>query len=198
VTRRFRPVQAGFDEQAVIPEQDAAGRICEPIAHQRLHSGMDVTVQRQRVENLWHRARARLVLLQKLRHQGLVAGAVALPHDCHMETDGRVFGPIAPKMVVPIPEPEIEEMEADRMAVPPSADGENWKYPEQKETGSTAVPSLGYADAAAARTAPPRTALGVMRGSWCSQSWGARRDPTLRVTTGGVACRGGSRCALGG
>src|SRR5262245_54202906 len=36
--RRFLAVQAFFDGQAVTPELDAAGRIVEPIAHQRLHS----------------------------------------------------------------------------------------------------------------------------------------------------------------
>src|SRR5262245_31329920 len=44
--QRFRTVQAFFDGQAVLPEVDSAGRAVEPIAHQRLHSGMDVTVHR--------------------------------------------------------------------------------------------------------------------------------------------------------
>ena len=150
VGRRFRSVQAWFDEQAMTPETDSAGRIVEPIAHQRLHSGMDVTVQRQRIENLWHRARAKLVLMQKLRRQGLVAGAVALPKDCYMETDGRVFGPVAPQIIVPIPEPDIEAVGVDRdppfdgMEVHPSADRENGKFQEQKETGSDALQSPGY------------------------------------------------------
>jgi hypothetical protein len=168
VGRRFRLVQAWFDGQAVTPERDSAGRICEPIAHQRLHSGMDVTVHRQRIEKLWHRARAQLMLMQKQRRQGLVAGAVALPQDCYMETDGRVFGPVAQKVIVPIPEPDIEAVgvdrdpPADRMEVHPSADREIGKYQEQKETGPEAV-SPEHMDAASARIEPLRTASG---GRW--------------------------------
>jgi hypothetical protein len=178
VARRFRPLQAWFDGQAVTPETDGAGRVCEPIAHQRLHSGMDVTVQRQRVENLWHRARARLVLMQKLRWQGLIEGAVALPKDCYMETDGRVFGPVAQQIIVPIPEPDIEAMEVDRMEVGPSADGENGEYREQKETGREAVPPLGHTDAAAAGTGPLRTASRGIRGTRRTRgSAGNRQQP---------------------
>jgi hypothetical protein len=114
---------------------------------------MDVTVQRSRIETLWHRARTKLVLVQKQRRQGLIDGAVVLPKDCYMETDGRVYGPVAQQVIVPIPEPEIEEeISADRdppadgMDIHPSTDGENGKYREQKETGR-AVPPLVWQEA---------------------------------------------------
>ncbi|HEX7925950.1 MAG TPA: hypothetical protein VF678_00065 [bacterium] len=83
---RYSPLGEQLDAQAVSPETDAAGRVCEPIAHQRLHSGMDVTVHQQRLSRMWHRARTELMLIQKMRRQGLVDGALKLPADCYMDT----------------------------------------------------------------------------------------------------------------
>jgi hypothetical protein len=160
---RWRPLEAQLDGQAVLPAADVAGRVSEPSAHQRLHSSMDATLHRGRMERLWHRALSRLLALQDQRCKGLIAGAERLPEGCYMETDGQVHGPVAPRVMVPIPEPDIE---ADRMEVSPSVDGENGKYREQKETGreerteGKAVASPGYTDAPAGRTGPLRTAWG--------------------------------------
>jgi hypothetical protein len=58
-----------------------------------------------------------------------------------METDGRVYGPVVPQVIVPIPEPDIEDIGADRdppsdgSGLSASADWGNGKYSEQKESG---------------------------------------------------------------
>src|SRR5262245_15234838 len=126
--RRYRVLQARVDVQALTVVEDAAGRIAEPDTHRRLHSGMDVFVHRQRVARLWDRARTKLLEVQKLRRQGLIAGARQFPADCYLDSDGQVYGPIARPAIVPIPEPEIE---ADSGGATDSADGTIGKSPEQ-------------------------------------------------------------------
>jgi hypothetical protein len=89
------------------------------------------------MERYWHRALARLILLQDQRRKGLIAGAVPLPAGCYMDTDGRVYA-VVPRVIVAIPEPDLD---VDGMEVSPSADRENGEYREQKERGTEAVRS---------------------------------------------------------
>ncbi len=53
-----------------------AGHICETDTHRWLHKAMDCTLQESRLDRLLCRARDKLLLLQKLRRNNLVAGAV--------------------------------------------------------------------------------------------------------------------------
>ncbi|HEX7926622.1 MAG TPA: hypothetical protein VF678_03460, partial [bacterium] len=117
--------------------RDAAGRIYEPMAHQRLHSGMDVTVQLQRIDRMWHRAWRQLMLAQKLREQGAVRGARALPPDCYMDTSGVVYGPVRQAEIVPVTdaEPELEADNVEPMAEPPPAIGKTEQCAKQQEKG---------------------------------------------------------------
>jgi hypothetical protein len=123
------------------------------------------------------------MLMQKLRRQGLIEGAVALPKDCYMETDGRVFGPVALQVIVPIPEPDLEDDGADRdpppggSELPASADGENGEYREQKETGREAASPPVHTDAAAAGTEPLRTASAGRRTGGCGAPGGVAEAP---------------------
>jgi hypothetical protein len=188
VCRRYRPAQARFDGQALTPAADAAGQICEPVGHQRLHSGMDVTVQRKRIENMWHRARAQLVLMQKLRRQGLVEGAVTLPQDCYMETDGRVFGPVMRPVIVPIPEPDIE---TDKLVASGLGDGGIGKNLEQKEMGgevgqpatSPALPAGAVLLGASSKPPAPARPTGPEQGQAVLPS-ASRNSPVLTRPTG--------------
>lgn len=158
IKRRLGVQQAQFDAQLLAPEQDAAGRVCEPAAHQRLHSGLDVSARWRRVEALWHRARAQLHAVQKLRRQGLIEGAVRLPQDCYMDADGAVYGPVAVREVVPLPEPQIAP---EAGALSASADTALGFFREQKETGN----SNPDADAAVeSRRLPEPTAWAVFPG----------------------------------
>ncbi|HEX7927126.1 MAG TPA: hypothetical protein VF678_06005 [bacterium] len=134
IKRRVGAQQARFDAQLLAPEEDAAGRVCEPVAHQRLHSGLDVSARWRRVEALWHRARAQLLEVQKLRRQGLIEGAIRLPEDCYMETDGAVYGPVTVQAIVPLPEPQIGQR-SDGLSA--SADTAPGFSEEQKETGNS-------------------------------------------------------------
>ncbi len=111
--QRCRPVQARFDAHMIAPAVDAAGRLCEPVGHQRLHSSMDVTVHRQRIERMGHRARAKLVELQKLRRLGLIEGAVRLPAHCYMDSSGAVMGPVVNPFLEPIPAPAVAVQQAE-------------------------------------------------------------------------------------
>jgi hypothetical protein len=89
---RCRPLVAQYDGQAAAPEADAAGRVCEPDGHQRLHSAIDAMKNRQRIERLWNNARRALMEAQKLRRQGLVPGAARLPPGCYLDSSGEVVG----------------------------------------------------------------------------------------------------------
>ncbi|HEX7927795.1 MAG TPA: hypothetical protein VF678_09395 [bacterium] len=131
VLQRYTPMQDALDAQALSPETDAAGRVSEPFAHQRLHSGMDVTAQRARLSRMWHKARAALRETQAMRCKGLVAGAVALPEGCYMDTDGEVYGPVLQRQIVPRPEPVIAADAADTTASRNSAIRENQEQPEK-------------------------------------------------------------------
>ena len=91
---RCRPLVAQYDGQAAAPEADAAGRVCEPDGHQRLHSAIDAMKNRQRIERLWNNARRALMEAQKLRRQGLVPGAARLPPGCYLDSSGEVVGPV--------------------------------------------------------------------------------------------------------
>jgi hypothetical protein len=126
--QRCRPVQARFDAHMAEPAADAAGRVCEPIAHQRLHSSMDATVHRQRIERLWHRARAKLLELQKLRRLGLIEGAVKLPPGCYLDSSGEVAGPVPARVPCQVYPP------AAPVAVSGLGDGEFRNSGERKES----------------------------------------------------------------
>jgi hypothetical protein len=132
IANRVVAEQGTYDGQVASPERDAAGRICEPVAHQRLHSGIDVSIQLKRIETLWHTARSKLLLIQKHRHQGLVAGAVKLQKDCYMDTDETVYGPVVQPQIVPQPEPDIEEQPDSASA---SADKVDDSGGKQKKMG---------------------------------------------------------------
>lgn len=105
--KRTRPLQARTDAHLEEPDTDAAGRLTEPVHHTRIHSRLDVSVLRQRIDRAWHKARAQLIELQRLRRLGLVEGAVKLPADCYMEIDGTVYGPVPAKEFQPVPEPAL-------------------------------------------------------------------------------------------
>jgi hypothetical protein len=100
---RYLPVQARFDTQWRAPEADAAGRVCEPPGHLRIHSSTDVMKHR-----LWNvraltKAREQLLLLQKQRRLGLVEGALMLPAGCYVDRSGTVLGPISASAQQPVP-----------------------------------------------------------------------------------------------
>lgn len=133
--RRYQPVQARFDQQWIEPATDDAGRVCEPLGHQRIHSSIDVTIHRLRVDRAWHKARAALFLLQKQRNQGLVEGAVKLPAHCYMDMRGTVFGPVLAPVIQCTPEPTLEPVAQPGVDREPSRLNETGirKYEERKE-----------------------------------------------------------------
>jgi hypothetical protein len=135
---RCRPLQARFDDQLTAPAVDAAGRVCEPVGHQRLHSSMDVTVHRQRIGRMLGRERSKLLELQKLRRLGLIEGAVKLTSGCYMDSSGEVIGPV----VTPLP---VLKVDTDTMGASGSYDGGNRKYLERKENGVDPTPLAGQA-----------------------------------------------------
>ncbi|HEX7927458.1 MAG TPA: hypothetical protein VF678_07695 [bacterium] len=139
IKRRFAPAQAMFDAPWVAPERDAGARVCEPTAHERQHSGLDVSVRWKRVENMWHRSRAKLMELQKLRSQGLIPGAVKLPEDCYMETDGTVYGPVTQHTIMPVVEPELVEAADSASGSADTADGKMAEQKERVAVGSAAA-----------------------------------------------------------
>jgi hypothetical protein len=77
---RCRRWQAAYDAQtnALLFGQPnrVAGHICEPDPHRWMHKSMDCTLQESRLDRLLCRARDKLLLLQKLRRNNLIAGAV--------------------------------------------------------------------------------------------------------------------------
>lgn len=128
--RRYVPVQAQFDTQVLELAADAAGRLCEPVGHQRVHSSIDATKHRQRVDRELCRARSRLFELQKFRRLGLVEGAVKLADRCYMEVSGAVVGPVASPVIAP-----TAESEPEAIGTSASDHGRNGKNKERKETG---------------------------------------------------------------
>jgi hypothetical protein len=141
--RRYLPVQARFDRQWLSPEADEAGRVCEPVGHVRVHSSTDVMLHRQRNQRAWDRARAQLLLLQRQRRLGLVAGAMKLPEHCYLDTSGTVHGPVLPRLMAPVPERELEEeCQGAGSPVGPAAsdlpDGGIGKFQEQQKSGGAA------------------------------------------------------------
>jgi hypothetical protein len=122
--KRCRPLQRTFDGQMLPPTADAAGRTREPDSHQRMHTGMDVTVHQERIDRLLCRARAKLLELQKLRRQGLIEGAVALPPGCYQDAAGDVV--------------RVEVRQ--EVVTTDSADGQNGQ--NQERTGTVLPPSV--------------------------------------------------------
>jgi hypothetical protein len=149
---RCRRWQAAYDAQTEAllfgGPNGLAEHICEKDSHRWIHKAMDCTLQESRLERLLCRTRDKLLLLQKLRRNNLIAGAVErepifwpseFPADVQPgpaqgqpscgEEDGQVGGnkPAGP--------PETEGLEANRSASPaltsPSINGEIFKYPER-------------------------------------------------------------------
>ncbi len=86
---RCRRWQAVFDAQTDALLMDnprvPAGHNCARDPHRWMHKSMDCVLQESRLDRLMCRARDKLLLLQKLRRNNLIAGAVEREPDCWPE-----------------------------------------------------------------------------------------------------------------
>jgi hypothetical protein len=147
--RRWQAVYDAQTEALLFGDPNGlAGHICEKDSHRWIHKAMDCTLQESRLDRLLCRTRDKLLLLQKLRRNNLIAGAVErepifwpteFPADVHVgpaqgqsSCRGEDGGLGGNELAGP---PEAEGLEGNGGASPalasPSVDGEICKYDER-------------------------------------------------------------------
>ena len=173
--RRWQAVYDALHDALLTGDPNGlAGHICETDPHRWMHKAMDCTLQESRLDRLLCRTRDKLLLLQKLRRNNLIAGAVEREPICW---------PAASPADLEVSPPQDRGWEGNPPARPraadgfggsdagptapasPSSDGEMGKSGERNARPLPGAPRLSEAASEAGGAIPPRSAGGSAHGS---------------------------------